>query len=262
MMQDTYRGSPRARKWPRARKTTMTANQQENMEKFAEVQRAANYITPDTMAYWNKATANSPLLPRDGLTMMLYNRWAAINIQGLGWRWPMPAVTEVSETLDVLGEAIGSTLLRTPEGWRAGTDPNSGAGAWNAHLATIVTPSPTYVAGQLPAQFNSAIYNPRGWWNPALHGFTPDRTGLYMCFGAVSSTGSRSNNLWSGRDGVIQFDASTFDNASRSPRVGFAPVVIDTVGQTAQLITQMTSAGGYSTVQSDNWFLFVGPIAQ
>lgn len=259
-MQDTVRGQPRARAWPRKRGSPKNPEQAANVEKFSQVQKAANYVAPVIMKWANDTTQNSPLLPRDVLTMMLYNRLWAFDIEGLGWRWPLPAITEVSDTLDVLGDTVGDLLVRTPEGWRAQADPNAGAGQLNAHLATISGTSPTYVSGQTVVEWNAVLNNPKGWWDPAKRGFTPNTPGWYMMFACVRTTGTRASNMWSGRDNNIYFNAYTPPGASRSPITGGAPVLIDTPGQTIQCITFMSSAGAYQTGPTENWFLVIGPI--
>jgi hypothetical protein len=59
-------------------------------------------------------------------TMMMYNRLFAVTLDTGKELWPMPARTDVSQALDVLGKTPGSTLVRGTNYWE--TIPGGGGG--------------------------------------------------------------------------------------------------------------------------------------
>lgn len=126
MMTDTVNGKVRARIWPRRRPSKPTKEQAEVRDKFAQAQRIARYVAPEMMAYIMKAVENSPLLPRDVLTMLAFNRWLMFTTEDGRSYWPMTARTDVSEALDVLGSTPGKVLRRGPQFWEAADPPESG----------------------------------------------------------------------------------------------------------------------------------------
>lgn len=125
-MLDIVNGKVRARKWPRSRGKPKTKAEKQRQDKFRAAQQASKYFAPDIMTSIIEATDGTPLLPRDITTMILYNRLGAMVLPTGRIVYPMPAVTDVSASLDVLGQDVGKGLVRTEEGWRQGDPGGSG----------------------------------------------------------------------------------------------------------------------------------------
>lgn len=117
VMIDTYRGSPRVRKWPRKRGTTVSAKTKEQMEWFRQANLLAKYAAPVEQKTALKATENSPLLPRDIQLMAMAGRIFMIELDDGRTIYPMAARRDVSASLDVLGQQPGDILFRGPEFW-------------------------------------------------------------------------------------------------------------------------------------------------
>lgn len=118
-MQDVSGGKERVRIWPRKRPGAKKTSNKEKTDKFAAVQMSTKYVAPNVYRYAIETVRNSPLLPRDALTMGGYNRWLAFILESGRILWPMPAVTDVSQSLDVLGQTEGATLKRAQDRWVA-----------------------------------------------------------------------------------------------------------------------------------------------
>lgn len=114
---DTWRGKPRKRKWPKPqpwkRKT-----QAEALNKFAQAQRLFSYTTPEQQTVFRELSKNSPYLPRDYWTAMLYGRLAYWRDSETGKVvYPMAAREEVSRSLDTISQTPGAMLYRTNNLW-------------------------------------------------------------------------------------------------------------------------------------------------
>lgn len=117
IMQDFVRGVPRVRAWPRKRGKGGTLAQRQNRDKFMNAQRATKYFSPAMYLWFMKQVAGSPLLPRDVMTMMLYNRLYVFDLDDGRELWPMPAIYDVSEALDAIAAVPGQTIVRGPDHW-------------------------------------------------------------------------------------------------------------------------------------------------
>lgn len=126
-MQDTVNGSARTRVWPRKRGRGGTKAQKDNRDKFMNAQRATKYFAPGMYQHFMKQVEDSPLLPRDAMTMMLYNRLYAFILPSGKVLWPMPAYQDVSQSLDVISNEPGMTMFRGPDGWQAVMAPGPSA---------------------------------------------------------------------------------------------------------------------------------------
>jgi hypothetical protein len=118
-MQDVALGQERVRVWPRKRGRAKTKAQREANDKFRVAQMCCNYVAPQIYLWAHEARKGTPLLTRDLLNMMLYNRLLIFDLEDGRTLTPMTGITDVSASLDVLGKDVGSTLMRTPDGWRA-----------------------------------------------------------------------------------------------------------------------------------------------
>jgi hypothetical protein len=190
VMQDLVRGQTRVRAWPVNRGKPKTKAEADAQDEFRLAQKMASYFAPGCLAYIHKATAKSPLLVRDVVTMQLYNRWMAFQLEDGRTLYPMPAINDVSESLDVLGSAEGMFLLRTPEGWRGvpyvPVEPKQTVTARVAINTGFNVPSGT-IPALLPDEVRS---DPDGWWQGnTIRGFKPTQPGIYYLESSLTRTG-------------------------------------------------------------------------
>lgn len=104
--------------WPKKRpkkKHPITAAQN---EEFRKTMQRIKYLPGNVQKEHIRATQGLALLPRDTLTMMLYNRMCAIELNDGTRIYPMPARQDVSESLDVLAQIVGMILVRGPDFWQ------------------------------------------------------------------------------------------------------------------------------------------------
>lgn len=118
-MVDTVNGKVRVRSWPRPRGQAKTKRQDESQRKFAAIQLASKFMSPQQMLDIMQAREGTPILPRDIVTSMLSNRLLRIILDDGRKLYPMPARIDVSDALDALGQTPGSQLIRGPELWEA-----------------------------------------------------------------------------------------------------------------------------------------------
>jgi len=118
LMVDTVRGVLRVRKWPRKRGKPTHATTIFWNEWFTEANLLTKYVDAATMRRAIQMTTGTPQYPRDVILAAMRGRlysWADEN----GWKWfPMAAINDISESLDVLGQTIGDVLVRATDRWR------------------------------------------------------------------------------------------------------------------------------------------------
>jgi len=119
---DVVRGVIRVRKWPRKRGPPKSAAQRFWIDWFKQANLLAKYADPMSQIRAKELTAHTGMYPRDILLAAMRGRlytWVDEN----GWKWyPMAAVNDISESLDVLAQSVGSVLVRAPDRWRAAAD--------------------------------------------------------------------------------------------------------------------------------------------
>jgi len=118
-MVDTFRGTIRVRKWPKKRGPPKSDAQKFWVDWFKQANFLAKYASDMDVKEAMEITAGTGLYPRDVILQAMRGRlywWVDEN----GWRWyPVAAINDVSETLDVLAQTIGSVLVRDTDRWRA-----------------------------------------------------------------------------------------------------------------------------------------------
>ena len=178
-MIDTIRGVLRVRKWPKKYGKPRSISQQFWVDWFKQANRAAKYFDGMQQARAIEMTKDSGLYPRDVMLSAMRGRlywWA----DETGWKWfPMAAIQDVSDSLDVLAQSIGSVLIRAVDRWRA-PDPGSpgdvltyqgseagpewqppaGGGGFSAGCLLIKTANQSTASGTLNAiTFDAEIYD-------------------------------------------------------------------------------------------------------
>ena len=147
-MIDVVNGEIRVRAWPKKRPTPANQKVADNNAKFAAVQRVWAYLAPGIQLWLYKQTEGSPLLPRDILTAMLYDRlFAFVNTDGKRV-YPVTFRKDISEALDTITQTEGKFLIRGAEGWEASD--GGGAGQWSLHHdQTIAAPTANLIISEL-----------------------------------------------------------------------------------------------------------------
>lgn len=126
-MIDITNGQVRLRAWPKPRGKKATPAQQRVRDTFAIAQWLWNYLTPEQQRWLLHVTQNTPLLPRDILTALIFNRFANILLPDGRIAYPMPFRAETSAALDTITQTVGHILVRGANGWE-GQEPSGGAG--------------------------------------------------------------------------------------------------------------------------------------
>ncbi len=118
-MVDTVRGELRVRKWPRKRGRPTSAKQLWWIDWFKQANKLAKYVDAATARRAIQLTLGTGMYPRDiilsAMRGRLYN-WVDQN--GKKWR-SMAAIQDISDSLDVLAQEVGSVLVRALDRWRA-----------------------------------------------------------------------------------------------------------------------------------------------
>ncbi len=119
MMVDVCKGVIRVRKWPRKRGKVRSAAQQYWVDWFVQANLLAKYVDAASAARAIEITRKSGLYPRDILLAAMRGRLYQWNSPD-GWKWyPVAAIDDISESLDVLAQVVGSVLVRATDRWRA-----------------------------------------------------------------------------------------------------------------------------------------------
>lgn len=119
VMLDLYRGSPRARKWPRGRKYRLKAKTKEQNDWFFQAQYATKYWDPWLFQTYAAAVKKTLLLPRDIMTMQMAGRLAYITRADGSPIWSKQMRQDMSYSLDVITHTPGTMLYRGADDWIA-----------------------------------------------------------------------------------------------------------------------------------------------
>jgi len=119
MMVDVVRGQLRVRKWPAKRGPPKSAKQAFWVDWFKQANFLAKYADPILQVRAMQMAKNSGLYPRDlHLAAMRGRLFTWVDSDGFRW-FSMAARGDISESLDVLSQAIGSVLVRAGDFWKA-----------------------------------------------------------------------------------------------------------------------------------------------
>ncbi len=119
VMIDTVRGVLRVRKWPKKRGTPRSALQRWWIDWFRQANLLAKYVDGASQARAIALTKGSGLYPRDVLLKAMRGRlYHFIDQDGNKW-FPMAGIQDISDTLDMLAQTVGSVLVRATDRWRA-----------------------------------------------------------------------------------------------------------------------------------------------
>lgn len=116
-MYDVSRGVLRVRGWPKKRGTPKSQTTRDQMEWFRQAQWATKFWPPEIVTEITQAVRGTPLLPRDIMTMQMSGRMFMISTSDGRKIYPVVAMTEVSESLDVISQVPGAMLIRGESLW-------------------------------------------------------------------------------------------------------------------------------------------------
>lgn len=254
---DVSQGKIRIRKWPQKRGKPPTQAARDNLEKFSQAQRACKFMAPQIVQKFTDATANTPLLPRDLLTSILYNRLAAFVLDDGKVIWPMPAMIDVSQALDTLGATTGGLLARGSQYWYQFTSDE--LQPQQSHVyRTGNTAGATGSFSRVP--YNAILSDPLNRWSGAPnYQFTVERTGFYLFELNIRKT---TNVLNQARllDGSTLSNIITGFDVPNSRSVTVSSMIFLTAGQSVTSGGSSSSAGTYEAAGTAfNFFRCTGP---
>ncbi len=218
VMIDTFNGTIRVRKWPTKTGPPKSALQQRWVDWFTQANRLAKYADDLTQRAAIELTRGTGQYPRDVILKAMRGRLYTITGPD-GWRYyPMAAIGDISETLDVLAQKVGSILYRAADRWR-GLDPGvvsqvftsqgpdaaptwetpGGAGGWLAGALVDKLVNQSIAFGTLtPVDWTSEVYDTASLHdnviNPSRMTIPPGWTRCRLTAGitwANSNTGNR-----------------------------------------------------------------------
>jgi len=124
VMIDVLKGQVRVRKWPTKRGPPKSELQAWWVDWFKQANLLAKYVDGASAARAIDMSMGSGMYPRDILLKAMRGRlYSWEDPSGRIWR-SMAAILDISNSLDVLSDAIGSVLVRASDRWRA---PSPGA---------------------------------------------------------------------------------------------------------------------------------------
>lgn len=105
------------RKWPRPQPTPRTQAEADNRALLAKAARFTAYMSAGSQQFAREVAAASKLLPRDLLMISLFNRLGYVIFRDGRKVYSMPAMQDVSDLLDALGQTPGDILIRGEDWW-------------------------------------------------------------------------------------------------------------------------------------------------
>jgi hypothetical protein len=141
---DEWLGQPRTRAWPRPRGENRHPTNIQWTEWLKGVTFLWRYQPANFREQLERATKNTPWMPRDPFISAARGRaWSFTDQNGRTW-YPVPARQAVSQSLDAIAQLEGSMLYRGANGWLAVPAPSAPALVLTSSGITTV---PTWEAG-------------------------------------------------------------------------------------------------------------------
>ena len=186
VMLDVANGGERARAWPKKRGKNLPEKTMKQMEFFRQVMFASKLASPDQMIGWEQATKGTPLLTRDMFLMMWSNRLCSITLPDGHTMYPQVAISDVSQSLDVISDAPGTLLRRGAEQWEPFILPDTSLKACFVQRAGGQTGAGSNVFSA--AIWTSAPFDPAGMWSAGSPTrFTAPADGTILCIANASA---------------------------------------------------------------------------
>lgn len=261
LMQDVTQGKERVRSWPRSRGKPKTAAAKRRQDAFAEAQFFSKYIEPNMMALINNWTDGTPLLPRDIVTAMLFNRLFIFELETGEVLYTMAFRKDVEESLNALDAQVGDVLVKTENGWE-GMPYGGGAGAGLLMGSAVTTIAQSIgSSGYTKVAFNTLEVDGGIPFDSAQRGFVPDVAGWYLALASVQSTTAAVRNLRIGRNDVEFYHMGPDTNQANWNASGSQIIYCDGVDDCAQIFARsFVGSMTVSNVNSVTRFTLIGPI--
>lgn len=125
----SYRGQIIAQKWPRKRGKPKPGPVLENSRWFTAARKYAKYRPAKEQNAAREAAAGTPLLPHDLIMSAMAGRLLSISGRGEPYYRSFRAMTDVSDSLDIITNIPGQTLVRGDDQW-IGVDGSGGGANW------------------------------------------------------------------------------------------------------------------------------------
>lgn len=209
VMIDTCKGVLRVRKWPKKRGKPRSAAQRYWVDWFKQANLLAKYADGLTQARAIALTKGTGLYPRDIMLSAMRGRlytW----IDETGWQWyPMAAIQDISDSLDVLAQTIGSVLVRAADRWRsvvAGTIGDVLTYQGDAAPPSWVTPS----VGVVQQELAESPIVPDGSVNNYVFDLSA-YLDVDLILDGLVAPGSHSANVQFSTDGGITYHSNAAD---------------------------------------------------
>jgi len=107
-------------KWPRKRGRPLHPTTIEQNEKFKQANWATKYIPAAIQMAHRQIVEGTNILPRDLMIASMYGRGFYWQQPGQNRRYPIAAIHDLSDTLDILGALAGDILVRGTDLWEKG----------------------------------------------------------------------------------------------------------------------------------------------
>lgn len=163
---DTVRGVPRVRPWPPKKPTKPGTPRHFTAKAFGAANRACK-VTASVFygEHWT-ATRGTPLLPRDLMIAFMYGRAFALTLTDGRIIRSMATRSDVSKSLDMLGNEPGSSLRRGLKFWEA--TPASLPAFHGAQVYRAATLGPINPSAYL-VPWDGLVYDTGGWTDLATN---------------------------------------------------------------------------------------------
>lgn len=116
-VQRTWRGKPIIQAWPRRQPRPRTQAEADNRKTLATAARAIIYFDAYQQVFAAGVARSSQLLPRDLLMQAIFTRGPAPMLKTGKKYFSMPAMMDISELLDAIGQLPGDMMFRGPDWW-------------------------------------------------------------------------------------------------------------------------------------------------
>jgi len=218
-MQDVSQGQLRVRIWPRHKKRRRTIAEKNREQWFTDAQFLSKNASPDTQKWALTTTADTPLLPRDIMTMWFAGRLFSLQNQTGKRYYPMAFLKDVSESLDVFSQTEGDTLIRGSQYWEGKSFQDlvyGDLGFARVHLTGYFAVQNT---GWQQMKYDTVQDDPKGWWNSTDRTFDLTTPGLYLLNARVR-TGSASMKAFGWGSNSAVFQAISADTGAANIALG------------------------------------------
>lgn len=143
-----WRGQLVVSKWPTKRKRPLPPHTREQNEWFKQANRLCKYVPAELQVSVREAVKDTPLMPRDLLVAAMAGRLYAIVDPERGVLYSRAMANDVSQNLDIIGQAPGDMLARGPDQW---TRVPGAAAGWMLFSQGAAVPA-AWAAGQPAAR--------------------------------------------------------------------------------------------------------------